>query len=105
MAGPPDALDKVQFVAVRMTFPIEPGFVVETNRINHERIPFPLADRVPHPRGNQILGMLPSIHEDLAHKVIVLEEHEHAAGNLNDLERLSNSHKVDSRHSGRKTLE
>jgi len=35
MADPPDALYKVQFVAVRMAFPIEPGFVVETNRIDH----------------------------------------------------------------------
>jgi len=49
--------------------------------------------------------MLPPIREDLAHKVIVLEEHDHPAWNLHDLQRLSDSHKVDSWHSGGKTLE
>src|ERR1700674_3789869 len=49
--------------------------------------------------------MLPPIREDLAHKVIVLEEHDHPARNLHNLQRLSDSHNVDSWHSRRKTLE
>src|SRR5450631_2915580 len=48
--------------------------------------------------------MLPSIREDLAHEVIVLEEHDHPARNLNNLHGLSDSHLINSWHAGGETL-
>jgi len=43
MADPPDALYKVQFVAVRMTFPIEPGLslkpTVSTTSVSPSHVP------------------------------------------------------------------
>src|SRR5467141_2663446 len=44
------ALNKVHGVAVWITFPIERGFVVKTDRIGNEYISLPLANRVAHPQ-------------------------------------------------------
>src|ERR1700693_6650015 len=88
---------------MRMAHEIEPGFVVKTDRVNNECISLPLANRVPHPRGSHILGMLTPICVDLAHKVIVLKEHDHPARDLNNLDRLP-SLKIDTWDTGGGTV-
>src|SRR5215469_12719557 len=84
-----------------MACPIEPGLVVKTDRVDHKRIPLPLANRVPHPRLSDVFGMFPAIRIDLAHKVVVLEQHNYAARDLNNLHRKRLE--IDSRHTGGKT--
>src|SRR5258708_8269612 len=46
---PPDALYNVQAVRVRMTFTIDPCFVVKTACVDDECISLPFANRVSHP--------------------------------------------------------
>src|SRR5579862_789142 len=104
MADATDALCEVQILAVRMAHLIEPGLIVETNGIDDEGVPLPFADRISHPRGANVLGMLTPIRKNLAHKMIVLEQHHDLAGVLHDLEGQS-SNKIDPRHTGRKTFE
>src|SRR5258707_6700584 len=96
------ALHNVQLVGMRMAVIIEPCFVVKTDGVNDECISLPLANRVSHPCGIQILGMLTPIGVNLAHKVIVLIQHDHPARGLHDLHRLT-SYQINSWHTGWKT--
>src|SRR5258707_1075502 len=78
---------------------VEPCLVIESNRVDHQRVSFPPADRVAHPRGIQIFGVLVGAGGiNLPHKVIELEEFDYTAWRLNDLERKGMH--VDSRHTG-----
>src|SRR6202158_4842605 len=86
-----------------MTYLIEQGFVVKTDRIGDQCISLPPANRVPHPEGAQILVMWAPIRVDSAHKVIELEEHDHLARNLSDLH--WKVEKINPWHTGRKAVE
>src|SRR6516225_7168799 len=61
--------------------------VIETDRIDHERIALPLADRISHPRGRRVLRESAAIRENLAEVALVLEMNQRHGGSLNDLER------------------
>src|SRR5882672_5993312 len=97
------ALHNVQLFSVRMAVIIEPSFIVKTDGVNDECISLPLANRVSHPCRIQILGMLTPIGVNLAHKVIVLIEHDHLAGGLHDLHRLA-SYQINPWHTWGKQL-
>src|SRR5262249_47899435 len=49
-----EAFHKMQVLAVWVTSSIEPRFVIETDRVGNECIPFPLANRIPHPSRAQV---------------------------------------------------
>src|SRR6185503_19689220 len=69
----------------RMTGPIEPGPVVESGGVNHERVAVPMSDRVPQPGRVRIVWELPSIHVDLpVASGATLEEHRHDSRRLDD---------------------
>src|SRR5437879_12854044 len=91
----------MQILRMRMTFLINPGSVIETDRVDDQGISFPFTDRVAHISGIQILGMSPPVGVDLAHDVVALEEHDHPARNLDDLLWVGNEH--DAGYAGRKT--
>src|SRR5579864_9391992 len=56
-----DALYDVQLVGVWKAGAVDPGLVVEADRVDHQRISFPPADRVSHPSRIDILGMLAAL--------------------------------------------
>src|SRR6266850_6086753 len=99
----PDAFNKVHGVAVWITFPIECGLVVKTDRIGNERISLPLANRVAHPQRAQLFVMRAPVCVDSAHEVIELEEHDHLTWNLDDLH--WKVEKIDPRHTRWKATE
>src|SRR4029077_13763235 len=82
----PEALHQVQSVAMRMAQRINPGRLVYRSRINHQRVAFILADRMPHPRARIPVGMSSPIHVDSAHPVIHLGKDVNLNRGLTDLE-------------------
>ena len=58
------ALDDVELLGVRRAAAIEPELVVEADRIDDERVAFPVTDRVSEPRGNKTLRVLAAVHAD-----------------------------------------
>src|SRR5579863_5948142 len=63
--GPPVALDHVQFLGMRMTGEVKPEFIVEADRVYHQRVALPLAGRVPVPGWIGVLRMAASVQKDL----------------------------------------
>src|SRR5580704_1301350 len=87
VVGPPDALDEVQGVAVRVAHAVQPGLVVEIYRVGDQRVSLPMPDRIAHPQGAKSFVMLAAVCKNLMAHGIVLEKHDHLAGRLNDLHR------------------
>src|SRR5713226_3850913 len=77
---------------MRMTGPVDPGFVIETDGVNDERVSHILANRVAHPRARRTLGMSAPIQVDSAHQVILIEQEEHLVRELAELEKTSLIH-------------
>ena len=95
------ALDRMQFLGVRRPAEIEPELVVEADRVDDERVAFPMANRVSIPRRIEISGMLASVHEDLTVAVdVALEQQERVRGRLQDSPRI----RVAPRYAGRETV-
>src|SRR5579864_1664538 len=88
---------------MRMPDLVEPGLVVETNRIDDQSVSLPLSNRVAHPAGIQILGMPPPIGPDLADEVAELVDDKHAAGYHENFH--GKIEKINSRHAGRVALQ
>src|SRR5579864_380899 len=84
-----------------MTSPVNPGRVVKSDGVHHQRVAFPMTDRIAEPSGTQRRVVRTAIRPDLADIVVELENHEHPSGTLDDFHR--EWMKVDSRHAGRKT--
>ena len=79
------AFDDVQRIRMRQAHRVEPGLVIETDRVNDQRVAFKFADRVPHVRRFQIARMSSPIHEDLPHQGLVLVNDHDAVARLNNL--------------------
>ena len=70
------ALDRMQLLRVRMSGKIEPEALVESDRIDDQRVSIPATDRMPIPGRVQILPVVTPVDEDLAVTMDVsLEEH------------------------------
>src|SRR3984893_14085435 len=52
-----EAFDCMQLVAMRGTDRVEPGFAIERDGVNHQRVSLPTADRVSEPGRVRVLGM------------------------------------------------
>src|SRR6266852_7111461 len=79
------ALLKAQSLAAGMSEAIQPALIVESRRIHHERIAFPMPNRIAEPRRVGISGKLAPIRVYLAVRVIhLVQDHGHSA-RLNDL--------------------
>ncbi len=97
-----DALDELHLFAVRHRDSVDPSAVVEVVALDHERLAFPVADRVAHPRGREVRAVLAAVGVDLPNQMIVLEHHLHAPRRLDDLHR--ERVQVDPRRAGRVAL-
>ncbi len=66
--GARDFLDDVEQVGMRITVRVEPGSLIETDRVDDERVFVPMTNRMSHPRRRQriALRMGTAIHEHLA---------------------------------------
>src|SRR5271154_5456808 len=79
VVDPSKSFHNVEGGGMWMSHLIEPGFIVQTDCIDDQRIPDPPADGIAHPTGIQIPRMLRSVCIDLADVVIVLKNHEYFA--------------------------
>ena len=68
------ALGQMQLLAARIAEEVNPGFVVETNRINNEGISVPFANRVAHPSGVQIRRVTSTVGINLTIGVFALKK-------------------------------
>src|SRR5260370_32558709 len=76
----------MQSVTMRMTGPVDVGFVIQSDSVHDERVILILAKRVPHPRAQRAVGMCSPIHVDSAHQVIPIVKDEHDVRELTELE-------------------
>src|SRR5258706_11958911 len=65
---------------------IDPGFGVESDGVHDERVSFPLADRISHVGGRQILGMIPPVGINLPDQVLIFVDDQYALGQCNNFE-------------------
>ena len=95
------ALDDLQLVAVMIAGAIEPRLIVEAGDGDDERVAFPHADRLPHPRiDRRRAGIL---QQDVAHRAGVFIRDEDRLVAVQDLER--HRHVVRARHAGQVALD
>src|SRR6202521_2091241 len=93
----PEALGYAQSVAKGVTLiTIQPIPIIETVRVDHQRIVLPLAHRITQPGGLRIRGKRTAIGEDLAEYIRGFVENRYQSRQLKDLKGMV-SH-VDSRH-------
>src|SRR5207244_6844083 len=64
-------LGDVEPIRMRMPGTIEPGLVVESHGVDHERVAIPMADGIAHISRREIWRMLAAIGVDMANAVIV----------------------------------
>src|SRR5712691_11727056 len=83
-AGARVTLHHVERVAMIIPGPIEPGLVVHSGYVDHQRVAFPVADRLPHPGVDGSSARV--FHIDIAHRPGVLVSNEDCARVLHDLE-------------------
>src|SRR6266540_3576716 len=65
VVDPRPPLDDVKLLGVRRAAAVPPPLVVEPDRIDHQGVLLPVADRLAEPGRRRILGVLPAVHEDL----------------------------------------
>ena len=74
MIRPPDALNNVESVAVRVPDAIEPSLVVEIHSVGDQRVSLPMPNRVTHPQGPERRVMRAPVCKNLMADGVVLEE-------------------------------
>src|SRR5580704_9613953 len=74
-------------LALRMSHRIQPALVIESVRIHHQRIAFPMPHGIAHPRWLRINGKLAAVRVYLAVRVALLIQHRDDSRSLNDFER------------------
>src|SRR5713101_375189 len=84
VVDPPDALDNVESVAVRVAHAVEPSFVVEIHGVNDQDVSLPMPNRVSHPQRTETGVMRAAVCKNLMPDGIVLEKNDDFAGHLND---------------------
>jgi hypothetical protein len=68
-----------------MSTGVQPGLIVESRRIDDQRIAVPSADRVAAPRGLRINGKRAAVRVDLPVRVVHFIQHRDDARRLQDL--------------------
>src|SRR2546426_5118500 len=86
---------------MRMAVVIEPGRLVDTDRIHDQSIFVPFTDRVSVPGRLAVLGERPAVGKYLAIGMVGLEQYGDEPGNLNDF--TGSEMPVEVRHAVRKT--
>src|SRR5438477_4780722 len=83
----PEALGETQRVAMGVTAIVEPGVIDDADRVDHESVALPFADRVPEPGGNAVVGKAAAVVENLAIVNRFVEEDQDDSGRLDELPR------------------
>src|SRR5579862_372070 len=99
---PMETLPDVHRLAARMSVGIQPALVVESRRIHHQRVAFPLTSRVSHPCRKRIDRKFASIGVDLAKDSISLVKHRNLFARLKDLKGKTDS--INSRQTHRQAV-
>ena len=75
----PLSLDDAQHLGMRQPRRLQqPALVIQSHRVEHERVLVPVTDRVPHPGRVRIRGMRAAVEERLPIVRVLLEQvHEH----------------------------
>src|SRR5262249_57787221 len=72
------AFDHVQLIAVRNALAIEPGLVIESNRVDDKNVAVPMGDRITHPERLKILRRTRAVKEQFAITMkVTLGEYDH----------------------------
>src|SRR5579871_5224506 len=75
---------------------VEPSLIIEAHRVHHQRVAFPMADRVAHPIGVWIRWVPPPVQVDGAVAGnVVLKEHHKPDRSLHDFVRKERSRRGD----------
>src|SRR5262245_37126702 len=90
--SPVITLGNVHGFAARVAEDVEPGLVVQSNRLDDKRIPFPMPYGEPHPGRVWIFREWTSVHVNLAGRVVDF-------GQDDDLLRCLNDFKSENQHS------
>src|SRR5713226_4532654 len=85
VVDPPDALDNVESVAVRVAHAVEPSFVVEIHGVNNQDVSLPMTNRVSHPPRTETGVMRAAVCKDRMPYGIVREKNDDFTGHLSDL--------------------
>ena len=85
MVNAAEALDQVKRVAMRMAYLINPRFIVKSDRVDDQSISLISPDRVAHPSGVRIFGVL-LVQRDEPPNAGVLVQDVHNIGSLNEYE-------------------
>src|SRR5580700_1224750 len=93
MIQAPVPLGQVHLFAARIAIGIGPDLVVKPDRVDYECVAVPLANRVSEPAGVGVFWEGSPVGPDRAPDVVLLKEHQHPAGNLDDLEWIGKSEK------------
>ena len=92
---------------MRVAQAIEPGHVVETDRVDDQRVALPAADRMSQPlvrsRCAQVVGVSAAVSVDAAGEVVVFEELDHFSRGVHQLEGSRNREHV--RHAGGRAVQ
>src|SRR5215471_106909 len=98
---PPVVFDHVQFFAVRHALSIQPGLVVEPDRIDDKRIALPPGDGISHPQRLEIFRMSAAVEKELPVAVnITFIENDNERWSLYEFLR----ERRDSRNTGRQAM-
>lgn len=89
--NPLEALGQMQLIAVLMAGRIDPGAVIQPDRIDHQGAAFPVSDGVAKPRRVEIFWMASAVGVNDAEGALVLKQDSGYSGRLNNLERHETS--------------
>src|SRR5689334_3888859 len=98
-----ETLFDAQVLAVPGAPRIQPAHIVEAQRVHHQRVALPAADRVSEPGWRWIRRVLPPIGEDLAEDGLHFIEEKNFARRLDDLEGLGEQ--ISMRHAIGQTMQ
>src|SRR5206468_2282125 len=96
----PEAFGEMQGVAMGVTAIVEPGVIDDADRVDHQSVALPFADRVPEPGGYAIVGEATAVGENLAIVNRFVEEDQDDSGRLDEFPRPA-SHKHRAWHAAR----
>ena len=63
--GPAVAFDHMKLIAVRNSLAVQPGLVIETDRVHNKSVAVPLCNRVSHPQRIKIFGVPATVQKEL----------------------------------------
>src|SRR5215471_4194489 len=83
---PPESLGDVEPLGLREVSArdFEPADLIEADRIDHERIAFPMADGVSHPRGVEVLRVPATVEIDLPRGIKTAIDDQNQGARLDD---------------------